>query len=68
MSKTALSLVPFLFVKMIVWILKASSENSVAMNDYAWLNNKLLFIEKKKKVVAHHPFFPPMLLKNSFLK
>jgi len=51
MKKTAVPLVPFLFAKMIIWILKASSEKSVDMNDYAWVNKKLLFI-KKKKVIA----------------
>lgn len=55
MNKIAVSLVPFLSAKLIIWILKASSEKSVVMNDYAWV--KIRFI-KKKKVVAHHLFFP----------
>lgn len=60
MNKIAVSLVHFLFAEIINWIFKVSSENSVIISDYvwmdyAWMDKKLLLL--KKSLVAHHLAF-----------
>lgn len=52
MNKIAVSLVPVLFAEIINWIFKVSSENSVIISDYVWMDyprmdKKLLLLKKK---------------------